>query len=414
MNYNESLTYIHSIPKFRRPLGNAQLARLLHAAGDPQDKLNIVHIAGTNGKGSTAAMLNSVLMREGYRTGMFTSPFIEVFNERIQINSENIPDDELAEYTERVKTLMEENEAYVSEFAFITAIAFLYFYEHSCDYVILETGMGGALDATNIVKKPLLCVLTSISMDHTEYLGDTIEKIALEKCGIIKEGVPVVSYPNEAVRHIIEAEAKARNAPLVFAKVPQRTGGGFIYEGKSYELSLKGEYQPKNAAVVIEACRILNLCGITLSEGSVYDGLKNAAWPARYEFVRENIVIDGGHNPDGVHELVKTLKADGRGIIAVTAMMADKSVSECMAEIASCAKMICCTELNMPRCMKAAELAAYAGEKAVIEPSPEKAIAAAISEANGTALVCICGSLYLAGEAKKYLKQALDKNVIKL
>ena len=404
MNYNESLTYIHSIPKFRRPLGNAQLARLLHAAGDPQDKLNIVHIAGTNGKGSTAAMLHAIFTREGYKTGMFTSPFIEVFNERIQINGENIPDNELAEYTERVKKLMEENEAYVSEFAFITAIAFLYFYEQSCDYVILETGMGGALDATNIVKKPLLCVLTSISMDHMEYLGDTIEKIAQEKCGIIKEGVPVVSYPNEAVRPIIEAAAEEKNAPLVFAGEPEQCKDGFIYEGKQYELSLKGEYQPKNAAVVLEARSVLNKCGVRLSERAVYDGLKNAAWPARYEFVRENVVIDGGHNSDGVHELVKTLKADGRGIIAVTAMMADKSVSECMTEIASCAKTVYCTELTIPRCMRAAELASYAGEKAIIEPSVEKAISAAAAEAGDTALVCICGSLYLAGEARKILK----------
>lgn len=404
MTYEEALEYIHSIPKFRRPLGNAQLARLLKSMGDPQDKLNVIHIAGTNGKGSTAAMLGEILKRQGYKTGMFTSPFIEVFNERIQINNELISDSALAEYTERVKRLMEEKEAYVSEFAFITAAAFLYFYEKGCDYVVLETGMGGRLDATNIVKKPRLCILTSISLDHMQFLGDTVREIAKEKCGIIKRGVPVVSYGNEAVRDIIEAAAAENDSELAFPSEAMPTDGGFIYEGHIYGLSLKGGYQVKNAALVVEACKMLNKYGIKISDKAMREGLENTAWKVRYEFVRDNLLIDGGHNIDGVHELVKSLKADGRKIYAVTAMMSDKSMAECIAEIASCAESIYCTELDMPRCAGAEELALLAeqsGAAARVIKSPAEAVKTALSEADKDTLVTVCGSLYLAGEIRK-------------
>ena len=407
MTYKEAIEYIHAIPKFRRPLGNAQLARLLDAAGNPQDKLNVIHIAGTNGKGSTAAMLGAVLKAQGYKTGMFTSPFIEVFNERIQINNELISDDELAEYTERIKNLMEKNEAYVSEFAFITAVAFLYFYEKDCDYVVLETGMGGRLDATNIVKNPKLCILTSISLDHMQFLGDTVEEIAEEKCGIIKTGVPVVSYANESVRGIIEAAAAENGAELVFAGDAVGAENGFEYAGTRYELSLKGEYQIKNAAVVLEACGMLNKYGIAVSDNSVREGLKNAAWPVRYEFVRYNLVIDGGHNIDGVRELVKSLKADGRGIYVVAAMMADKSVEECIAELASCADRIYCTELDMPRCESAENLAKAAersGKPTSVIRNPIEAVKRALEESDENTLSAVCGSLYLAGEIRRALK----------
>ncbi|MDO5396636.1 MAG: folylpolyglutamate synthase/dihydrofolate synthase family protein [bacterium] len=407
MTYEESLEYIHSIPKFRRPLGNAQLARLLGAAGNPQDKLSVIHIAGTNGKGSTAAMLSEILKRQGYKTGMFTSPFIEVFNERIQINKELIPDSDLAEYTERIKRLMDENEAYVSEFAFITAVAFLYFYEKGCDYVVLETGMGGRLDATNIVKKPKLCILTSISLDHMQFLGDTIEKIAEEKCGIIKRGVPVVSYGNEAVKGIIEAAAEEKGSELVFPSESVIADGGFVYEGKQYKLSLKGGYQVKNAALVIKACEMLNKYGIAVSDKAAAEGLEHTTWPVRYEFIRDNLVIDGGHNIDGVRELVKSLKADGRKIYAVTAMMSDKSMEECISEIALCAERIYCTELDMPRCGSAEELASIAeksGKTAVVVKNPVDAVKAALAEADSDTLVAVCGSLYLAGEVRKYYR----------
>lgn len=407
MTYEETLSYIHSIPKFRRPLGNAQLARLLNTVGDPQDKLNVIHIAGTNGKGSAAAMLGEILKRQGYKTGLFTSPFIEVFNERIQINNELITDGELIEYTEKIKRIMEENEAYVSEFAFITAVAFLYFYEKGCDYVVLETGMGGRLDATNIIKKPKLCVLTSISLDHMQFLGEEISEIAKEKCGIIKHGVPVVSYGNEAVKGIIKAAALENNSELAFPSEAVASDGGFIYEGKQYRLSLKGGYQVKNAALVIEGCKMLNKYGIAVSDKAVQEGLENTAWPVRYEFVRDNLVIDGGHNIDGMRSLVKSLKEDGRKIYAVVAMMSDKSVEECVSEIASCADRLYFTELDMPRCASAKELSQLAkqsGKTAVVIKDPLDAVNAALADADNDTLVTVCGSLYLAGEVRKNIK----------
>ncbi|MBQ6569749.1 MAG: bifunctional folylpolyglutamate synthase/dihydrofolate synthase, partial [Clostridia bacterium] len=244
MNYEETINYIHSIPKFRRPLGNENLARLLGLLGNPQKKLRFVHIAGTNGKGSAAAMTAEILKRAGYKTGLFTSPFIEVFNERICVCGKNIPDNLLIEYTERVKNIMETSGALVSEFAFVTAVAFLYFYEQKCDFVVLEVGMGGSLDATNVIDNSVVSVIMKIALDHTQYLGDTIEEITVEKCGIIKQGGTVIAYPNEKkTLDIIRAYAQEKHAELKIADVRKAEG---------YELSLKGAYQPYNAAVVLE------------------------------------------------------------------------------------------------------------------------------------------------------------------
>lgn len=402
MNYKETIEYIHEIPKFRRPLGNAQLERLLDAAGNPQDKLKYIHLAGTNGKGSTAAMLSKMLQLQGYKTGLFTSPFIEVFNERIQINGQNIPDEDLAVCATMMRSLMEENEAYVSEFAFITAVAFMYFARCGCDYVVLETGMGGRLDATNIVKNTVLSVLTSISLDHMQFLGDTIEEIAQEKCGIIKRGMPVVSYPNAAVKDIIEASAKENGSELIFASDPELTENGFIYKKKVYQLGLKGAYQPKNAAVAVEAAKMLNKYGVVISEENIKKALETASWMVRYEFIRENLVIDGGHNIDGVRELRKSLENEGKKIYLVMAMMEDKSFDECIAEISRCAARVYCTQIDMPRCAKASEIAAVvkSAEVRIIE-NPIDAVKLALSEAGENTLVCVCGSLYLAGEIRR-------------
>ncbi|MDD6483936.1 MAG: bifunctional folylpolyglutamate synthase/dihydrofolate synthase [Clostridiales bacterium] len=395
MNYDEAIEYIHSIPKFIRPLGNVKLAALLKALGNPQDKLKFVHIAGTNGKGSAAAMLSAMLTAQGYKTGMYTSPFIEVFNERIQINGENIPDERLAALTERVRDAMGENQ--VSEFAFITAAAFLYFYEEGCDWVVAEAGMGGRLDATNIIKKPAVSVIMSISLDHMQYLGNTVEEIAREKCGIIKEGCPVVSYPNFEVRDIIKSSAKAKAAPLIFAGVPTRAEGGFIYGGREYALSLAGAYQPQNAAVAIEAARVIGIC-----ENAVYEGLKNVRWPARFEYIADNIVIDGAHNIDGIKELVKCLDQTGRRIVILAAMMEDKACEECMSILSGAADKIITTQLSMPRCISDKGLAKYCGGEAAGEP--KAALERALEIAGEDGLVCVCGSLYLAGEIKRLKK----------
>lgn len=403
MNYKEALKYIHSIPKFRRPLGNANLSRLLKALENPQQKLKFIHIAGTNGKGSTAAMLGEILARSGYRTGLFTSPFIEVFNERIRINGEYISDSNLAMYAERVKTAMEKSNSPVSEFAFITAMAFLYFCECKCDIVVLEVGMGGALDATNVIEDSLISIICSIGLDHTQYLGNTIEEIAREKCGIIKENGYVVSYPKGIAADIIQKTAQKRNARLVFAEKTEKTDDGFKYKGRKYALSLKGEFQPQNAAVVLEAVEALRHLGFDVSENSVRDGLINTKWAARFEFISDNVIIDGGHNPDGMRALRRSLTALGRDIILVVAMMADKDYESCIREIAPAAKAVVATELNMPRCLRAqavADIIRSMNIPVTVNTDPHGALDAAM-RFSGDNIICVCGSLYLAGEVRK-------------
>lgn len=391
MTYEETLSYIHSIPKFRRPLGNENLSRLLFLLGNPQKRLRFVHIAGTNGKGSTAAMTAEILKRAGYVTGLFTSPFIERFNERISINGENISDAALIEYAGRVKNIMETSGALVSEFAFVTAAAFLYFYEKKCDIVVLEVGMGGKLDATNVIDDSVVSVICKIALDHTQYLGDTIEEMTREKCGIIREGGRVIAYPNEKhITDIIRACAKSKNARLTVADAHAADG---------YELSLKGEYQKYNAAVVLETVNALREAGYEIPDEAVREGLKHTAWRARFEFVRDNVIIDGAHNPDGIRALKRSLAGINKDITVVTAMMEDKAWEECVKEISGVAKRFIATELNMPRCLKAEKNAAAVKNAEVIK-DVNAALDAALS--GNTGIVCVCGSLYLAGEAVKY------------
>lgn len=398
MDYLNALDYVHRIPKFVRPLGNEKLGGLLRLLGNPQEDLKFIHVAGTNGKGSVCAMTAEILKCAGYKTGLFTSPFIEVFNERIRIYGEMIKNNALADYITRVAEIMEKNNMQVSEFAFITAVAFLYFKDMECDIVVLETGMGGRLDATNIITTPVCCALTSISLDHTAYLGRTIEEIAREKCGIIKEGVPVVTAPNEAVIDIIKAEAEKMNAPLMVAK-----------KSPTYPVALKGEYQKENTAVVAEIINVLINSGFNISEENIRDGFKNVKWQARYEFITPDIIIDGGHNPDGVRMLKKSLIKEGRDITLVIGMCADKDYDICVRDIAPVAKRVIATELKMERALQAEEIKAQCDIVDVlceVEKDVKKAIEKAVATGN---LVCICGSLYLAGEVRKMLTNETER-----
>ncbi len=409
MNYIDAVNFIHSIPKFRRPLGNVQLTKLLNLLGNPQKNMCFIHIAGTNGKGSTAAMTAEILTRSGYKTGLFTSPFLEVFNDRIRINGEFISNDDLASYASRVRNVMETSSAYVSEFAFVTAVAFLYFYEKKCDFVVLEVGMGGAMDATNVIDKSIVSVICRLGLDHTQYLGGTIEEITLEKCGIIRQNGIIISYPNEAVKHIIRNVAKQKNAKLIFAETASAIKNGFIYKNKKYPLSLKGSYQPQNAAVVIEIIDAMRGKGIKIPETAVNDGLAQVKWKARFEFVTDKIIIDGCHNIDGIRALKKSLLELKHDIILLIAMMEDKDYNSCIREIASAAKTVIATELDIPRCLKAekiAEIIRSINIPVIVNTNPENALNQAIKTAesnicHNSGIVCVCGSLFLAGEIRK-------------
>lgn len=400
MDYLNALDYVHRIPKFVRPLGNEKLGGLLRLLGNPQEKLKYIHVAGTNGKGSVCAMTAEILKRAGYKTGLFTSPFIEVFNERIRIDGEMIADDTLAKYVTYVADVMEKNDMQVSEFAFITAVAFCCFCDEACDIVVLETGMGGRLDATNIITTPVCCALTSISLDHTAYLGDTLEEIAKEKCGIIKKGVPVVTAQNNKVIDIIACEAKKMEAPLTI---------GEVKKSWQYPVALKGEYQKENMAVVIEIINALTNSGFNIEERHIREGFMNVKWQARYEFITPDIIIDGGHNPDGVRMLKKSLVKEKRDITLVMAMCEDKSYKECIEDIVPVAKNVIATEFKMDRALRAEDIKYVCDSEGVnceIEKDVKRALEKAITTGN---LVCVCGSLYLAGEARKIIKQYFSK-----
>lgn len=410
MDYKKAIEYVHSIPRFVRPLGNTRLGELLTLMGDPHKELKYVHVAGTNGKGSVCAMLAEILRRAGYKTGLFTSPYIEVFNERIRVNGEMIGDHELAEYISRTAGIAEKNGIEVSEFAFITAAAFMYFRDRGCDIVVLETGMGGRLDATNIIPAPEAAVITSIGLDHTQYLGESIEEIAKEKCGIIKSGSAVVSASNTRVKEIIEEAASEAGDEFTVCDAAVSKPGRFVYKTWSYHLSLRGEYQAENASVVLETVRALRRRGYAIPERAVIDGFEKTVWKARYEFVAKNIVIDGGHNIDGIRALKRSLADENKPVTLVIAMMKDKAYELCIHTIVSAAKTVVATELDMERALGCDEIKRIcddAGVECTAEPDPEKAIEKAM-ELAGNGLICICGSLYLAGEAERILK---DKGI---
>ncbi|MCC8169196.1 MAG: bifunctional folylpolyglutamate synthase/dihydrofolate synthase [Oscillospiraceae bacterium] len=413
MNYNDALKFVHSIPKFRRPFGNANLRRLLECLGVPQERLKFIHIAGTNGKGSTAAMVAAALKAQGYKTGLFTSPYIEVFNERIQINNVNISDETLSEYIWFVKDTMEKSDAPVSEFAFITAVALTYFENAKCDLVVLETGMGGRYDATNVIDESVVSVITSIGLDHTQYLGNTIEAITREKCGIIKEYGTVISYPNTNVMPIIEAECMKNHASLTVAASVEPVDGGLVYKERYYPLALRGEYQLMNAAVALETLSAVSKNGFEVSLDAVRKGFMEVKWPARFEFMRDNVIIDGGHNLDGIRALKKSLRSLYKNVVLVMAMMEDKAYEECIREIAPNIRKLIATELDMQRSVKAEKLAEAArgiNADIVVENNAERAFVRALKEAKDEEIICVCGSLYLAGEAKKFFSKNILQN----
>ncbi len=390
MDYNETLKYINNTPKFSKILGNDDLKKLLNNLGNPQDSLKFIHIAGTNGKGSTAAMTASILIAAGYKTGLYTSPFIEVFNERIQINGKNIPDTQLAEIATLVKSNIDILGIEISVFAQITAMAFIYFAKENCDYVVLETGLGGRLDATNVISCPAVCAITKIGFDHTEYLGDTIEKITSEKCGIIKSGVPVVTTACQLPEALSVIKDFCKQAES-FLTISDADCG--------YELSLKGDYQKANAAVAVAISKLLGI-----STKNIKKGLLSTRWIARFEYLQDNLILDGAHNPDGVSSLISSLEKLQKPAILVVAMMEDKDYKESAKMLDSFAEQIIVTEIDLPRCISSQKLAEEFSSP-IIETNCRKAVQKALSLAKNGEIVCVCGSLYLAGEIRPYFEK---------
>jgi len=421
MNYRESINYINSIAIFGTKPGLTRIKVLLKALGNPQKKLKCIHVAGTNGKGSTCAMLDAVLRKQGYRVGLCTSPYLYDFCERIRINGENISRDELAQHMTHVKSVIETLEKNGQEpptaFEIVVAVTLLAFAENELDFCVIEVGMGGRWDATNIIEPPLVAAVTAIAFDHMEYLGDTLPKIAYEKAGVFKSGSRAVAMGGQAedVLDVILEQSLAKQVPVTFTEpqelqiikaIPEYTE--FTYYGKLYKLSLAGVHQVQNAAVALECLAQLRKCGVTIDEQSIIDGLKNVEWRGRQEVLcREPLVLaDVAHNPDGMRALVNSLNtmyAD-RKIYAVVSMCRDKQVDICVGLLAPLCKTFYTAQACVERAMTAEELAALAfkhcRDTKVCE-SVTIAVKMALSATIGcdNALVLICGSHYMMGEA---------------
>ncbi|MBQ5810502.1 MAG: bifunctional folylpolyglutamate synthase/dihydrofolate synthase, partial [Clostridia bacterium] len=287
MNYQESLAYIHSLLRFGIKPGLERISLVLSRLGNPQESCRCVHIAGTNGKGSTSTMLAAVCRAAGLKTGLYTSPYVVDFRERMQINGEYISQSDLCSYTQRVRIAADEVGAELTEFEFITALAFLWFAESDCDVVVLETGLGGRFDATNVISKPLASVIVPIGMDHTAILGSTLEAIAFEKAGIIKKGCPVVVACNQprTVREVLEKRAAESDSHISFCDAPKVLESGifgsrFLCGENEYSVGMMGDYQALNATTVVETLKVIDL---PIKEKHIAEGLQSAFIPARME-----------------------------------------------------------------------------------------------------------------------------------
>lgn len=323
MNAQEALDYIHGTLRFGSKPGLETIGLLAEKLGNPQDDLKFIHVAGTNGKGSTCAYIASMLQAQGYKTGLYISPYVEVFNERIQINRQYIKDEDLAWAVEKVKEkadeIISEGLRSPTEFELVTATALLYYKKEKCDFVVWETGLGGRFDATNIVRNTLCAVITNIGFDHTAILGNTLAKIAFEKAGIIKEGTDVVLYDqSDEVKNVIRKVCEEKHANLFVVDfndicITESSIKGYEFDKGSHtglRITLLGEHQLKNASVAIKVCEILQKQGIKISEESVRIGLMKTRWQARAEVIREKplIIVDGGHNPQCAESLRDLLK----------------------------------------------------------------------------------------------------------
>ena len=416
MTYEEALSYIHSICWKGSKLGLDRTRELLGKLDDPQKELKFIHIAGTNGKGSTAAMLSSILEEAGYRVGLYTSPFINRFNERMQVNHQPIPDEELAALTEYVRPHADAMADSPTEFELITALAMVWFARQNCDIVVLEVGMGGELDSTNIIDVPEAAVIAAMGMDHVKELGPTMADIARAKAGIIKEGGRVVSYGgNPEADEVIAAVCRARNASLCQPDFSAIVPGDFSLEGQTFSykgwrglrIPLVGAYQMNNAAVVLETVEVLRQRGWSVSDEAVRQGLADTRWPARFEVLRRDpvFIVDGGHNPHGIRATAESLRRlfPGRKITFVTGVMADKDVEHILGLIVPLADQFFTVRPDNPRAMDAGELAARIeamGAKATACASVRDGVDRAIQAEGPHGVACALGSLYMSGEVR--------------
>ena len=416
MTYEEALNAIHAVHWQGHKPGLGRTRALLAALGDPHKALRFVHVAGTNGKGSTAAMLDSCLRAAGYKTGLFTSPYINRFNERVQVDGVPIPDGDLVRLVERVQPAAAAMADTPTEFEFITALGMLWFAEQRCDIVVLEVGLGGALDSTNVIDPPECAVITALGLDHVKELGPTLADIAAAKAGIIKPGSPAVSYGGapEADR-VIAAAAHACGAPLTVVDFTRLRLRGAGLDGQTFDfdglagltLPLLAGYQPRNAAVAVTALRALRARGWDIPDEAIRRGLASVRWPGRFELLRRSppFLLDGSHNAHGMRATADSLRSlfPGQKFVFLVSIMADKDADEMLRLLLPLAKAFVTVTAPSPRAIPAADLAARiealggSAEPAASIPAAVERTAALAAGGPAAAL----GTLYFSGEVRQ-------------
>jgi len=426
MTYEEAMAYIHSVNWLGSRPGLERITVLCEKLGHPERELRFIHVGGTNGKGSFCCMLSGILREAGYKTGLYTSPYIERFNERMQIDGMPIPDDELAALTAEVKAVADTMDDPPTEFELITALCFLYFRNNRCDYVVLEVGLGGRLDSTNIIPAPVLAVITGIDYDHTAILGDTTAKIAAEKAGIIKAPCPVLFGEGDAdAAQVISEKTTSecggdRYHRTDYTKItdvrlsPDKTV--FTYGAfRNITLHMLGLYQLHNAANVLTAVELLRDEGLVLPDKAVYDGLAAAHWPARFEKLIDAPLVfyDGAHNPQGIRGAAQNIRQylspaqpDGKVVLCM-GVLRDKDFADMISRLAPLAHRVFTITPDNPRALPAAETAQVFrenGTPAQSAESLEQGVRDALAYAaeSGRPLV-VLGSLYIYGDVKKAL-----------
>ncbi len=425
-SYEDALEFVHGSLKLGSKLGLTNIKELLNRLGRPQDKLKFIHIAGTNGKGTVTSSLAAVLTAAGYRTGAYTSPFVYRFNERIQIDGIEVSDESLARNAFLVKeacaAMVCDGHAHPTEFEIVTAIGLLCFAEAECAYVALEVGLGGRLDATNAIENPLCTAICCIGFDHMQYLGNTIEEIAAEKCGILKENVPCVVYREQpgAAMDVILKKCKEKKAEVTLSDMPQiaeSTYRGNTFSANGYKnlfLPLAGAHMAKNACVTLGIIDVLRKKGIAIPEEAVYAGFKSVRHRGRLETIAENplFVLDGAHNDDGITALchaVKTLFANKK-IVFITGMLADKEYEKAMEKTGGLAEVVITVTVPSPRALSAKDLAKAAApyhKKVLAAESMDEAVKTAYREKPDVILGF--GSLYMLSDVHDAVMRFLQE-----
>lgn len=372
MDYKNAIEKINSLNKYGMKLGLERMEKLLKLLFNPQDKIRFIHVAGTNGKGSICNMVASILKDSGYKTGLFISPYVIDFRERIQINNKMISEQEVINLVEKIMPIAEEMSLHgdaVTEFEFITAMAFKYFYDTKCDIVVLEVGLGGRYDSTNVIKNPLLSVITSISYDHENILGDTLGKIAFEKCGIIKEGIDTIMYQSQEKEVIatVKKVCNDKNSKLILSKDPsiEVLNAGIDYTHIEYKqiqikIPFAGIHQVKNVSVVLSIIENLKEKGFNIQSSNIKNGIENAKFPARIEILNKEplIILDGSHNPSGIKALSEFIKSfvKKKKIIGIVGMLKDKDVNSSLLSIEGIFSKVIAVTVNNDRAMQSTDL----------------------------------------------------------